>query len=78
MHPSVVNKLKPPFYESYRVAERINDVAVRFDLPPQARLYDVFYVGLLKKFHGLALQAPLPLPTVQHQGRAHVEARVFN
>jgi hypothetical protein len=44
----------------------INEVAVRLALPPQARLHNMFHVGLLKKFHGAAPEAPPPLPLVHH------------
>jgi hypothetical protein len=41
-------------------------VAIRLALPPQARLHDVFHIGLLKKFHGAPPQEPTPLPPVRH------------
>jgi hypothetical protein len=67
VHASYVgDKLKPRFYGPYRVVELINEVAVRLDLPPQARLHDVFHVGLLKKFQGSEPQATPPLPMVHH------------
>jgi hypothetical protein len=59
-------KLKPRFYGPYRVTELINDVAVRLALPPQARLHDVFHVGLLKKFQGPPPSTTPPLPPVHH------------
>jgi hypothetical protein len=59
-------KLKPRFVGPYRVIELINDVAVRLELPPQARIHDVFHVGVLKKFVGAPPAAPPPLPPIQH------------
>jgi len=62
----VTGKLRPRFYGPYRVTELLNDVAVRLALPPQARLHDVFHIGLLKKFHGSPPDAPPALPAVHH------------
>jgi hypothetical protein len=59
-------KLKPRFYGPYRVAEIINPVAVRLELPPRAKLHDVFHVGLLKKFVGPVPAAPPALPDIHH------------
>ena len=59
-------KLKPRFYGPYQITELINEVAVRLALPPNARLHNVFHVGLLKKFQGLPPVAPPSLPQVHH------------
>jgi hypothetical protein len=66
MAQALAGKLKPRFYGPYRIVELINEVAVRLALPPQARLHDVFHVGLLKKFQGTPPQDPPALPPVRH------------
>jgi hypothetical protein len=60
-------KLKPRYFGPYRIMEVINDVAVRLELPPRARLHDVFHVGLLKPWVGAPPTTPPPLPAV-HNG----------
>ena len=39
---------------------------MRLELPPQARIHDVFHVGTLKKFIGTPPTTPPPLPDIKH------------
>jgi hypothetical protein len=63
---AVGGKLKPRFFGPYRVVELINEVAVRIELPPHARIHNVFHVGLLKKYQGPPPTEPPPLPLLHH------------
>jgi hypothetical protein len=59
-------KLKPHFLGPYRIIELINDITIRLELPPQARIHDVFHVGTLKKYVGTPPSAPPPMPDIHH------------
>jgi hypothetical protein len=50
----------------YCITTIINDVVYYLELPPRARLHDIFHVGLLKKFVGTPPAAPLALPPTDH------------
>ena len=58
------------------MAELINEVAVRLQLPPGARLHDVFHVGVLKKFVGTPPAVPPLLPPLLHGAVVPAPARV--
>jgi hypothetical protein len=73
---SAIGKLKPRYVGPYQVMELINEVAVRLQLPPGARLHDVFHVGVLKKFVGNPPVVPPLLPPLLHGAVVPTPARV--
>jgi hypothetical protein len=73
---TVSGKLKPRFVGPYQVTEVINEVAVRLQLPPGARLHDVFHVGVLKKFVGPPPTSPPLLPPILHGAAVPAPTRV--
>jgi hypothetical protein len=60
-------KLRPCFYGPFCVSAVINSVAYRLELPPTARIHDVFHVALLKKHVGPLPVEPPMLPPL-HNG----------
>lgn len=61
------SKLGPKFFCPYQAIQRIGVVSYRLQLPPNARIHDVFHVSLLKKFEGSAPSQLVPLPGVLFQ-----------
>ena len=68
-------KLKLRFFGPYRVIELINEVAVRLELPPRARIHNVFHVGQLKKYQGTPPTEPPQLPLLHHGAIDHEPER---
>jgi hypothetical protein len=69
--------LKPHYVSPYRVEEIVNDAAVRLQLPSDARIHDVFHVGVLKKFVGAAPTEPPALPATLNGAAVSTPSRVM-
>lgn len=57
------SKLQPRYFEPFKVIRKIGSRAYKLELPP-SKIHDIFYISLLKPFHGdPALTMPaLPPP----------------
>ena len=57
-------QLAPCFYGPFQVVARVGAVAYRLRLPDNAKIHDVFHVGLLKKFVGTPPTELVQLPGI--------------
>ncbi|XP_020967649.1 uncharacterized protein LOC110266920 [Arachis ipaensis] len=55
-------KLGLRYFGPFKIGRKISEVAYQLELPPEARIHNVFHISTLKKFRGDQESQYLPLP----------------
>jgi hypothetical protein len=58
------SKLSAMFFGPYQVTAKIGSISYRLQLPPNAKIHNVFHVVFLKKFEGSPLTHTPQLPPI--------------
>jgi hypothetical protein len=65
---SGAEKLKPRFYEPYRVIRRVGEVACELKLPEVCKIHNVFHISFLKKAVRQQVTTSEELPPLEEEG----------
>jgi hypothetical protein len=66
-------KLKPKYYGSFKVIEKIGALTYKLNLPIGSSIHLVFHVSQIKKCHGPVKQTTLTLPVLSPGGKWRIE-----
>ena len=61
-------KLKPRFYDPYKVIQKVGEVAYELELIEESKIHNAFHVSNLKKTSGQHIAPSIELPPLDDEG----------